>query len=589
MAAPGGKAAEGSALAGGRTAAVAGVVGGARGAGTALPARARGGGAPDGQGGGRGGGMHAPPPTPGTPAERAPANAGAPAPQSGGAPWGRGPSSAAPSGAAAWPGGTPGGVWGAAPAAAPHPSAGPPPLRGAAGTTGWPLAARSRHRPALLAAPPAPATTGAGGAAHTATMGWAEAVRLHLPPTPSAAAAADTDGGRGDAAAPAVASPTRPGTPPPSARVASITGWPVWFLRPGRPRSPYRARRLPHGPPSTRGPPAPVPLGVPRRASAVVPPRAPAPPGRPPAAAAPSPVVPTDTAAPGLHRPTGEAAAAVTAAWRRWLGGDAPTAQRDLSRPAALAAQARLWRGASLARRARMAACEGGGAGLFLGALPTNGPSGTRIGGDDMRAAVRMWLGAAARLSARPLRCRCGVVVPADGGHFPGECPEQVGSRTRRHHAISHLVADALRASARWMAVELELRLGKERQGSLRPDLCATRAGSGVRVWGDVSVVSPLRAAVLSRVVANPLQAAAAVRRLVLVGGVGAGRWRRRPVTGGAVGWAVLGRAPSLRGGEAAAAMAMRPAACATGGRGPCGGLRLPQRADTEVAAPCHL
>lgn len=376
----------------------------------------------------------------------------------------------------------------------------------------WPSGTVGRGSGGGAAASPAAAWEGAGDAPLIATMGWADAVRLHLPlASPTEAATTNDDGVSGPAAA-AAASPCRPATPSPPARTAPNTGSPGWLTRPGRPRSPSGRRLIAAEPPSSRGPPAPVPLGVPRRAPSAAPAADVAPPGCPPVSASP-PVVPTDTTAPGLHRPMGDDRAAATAAWQRWLRGNAPTAQRDLARPAALAAQTRLWRRASLAGRARMAACEGGGAGLFLGALPTSGRAGTRIGGDEMRAAVRMWLGVAARPSARPLRCRCGAVVRADGAHFLGECSEQVGDRTRRHHAISHLVADALRASGRWAAVELELRLGEERQGSLRPDLCATRAGSGVRVWGDVSIVSPLREVVLSRVVANPRQAAAAAWR----------------------------------------------------------------------------
>lgn len=63
------------------------------------------------------------------------------------------------------------------------------------------------------------------------------------------------------------------------------------------------------------------------------------------------------------------------------------------------------------------------------------------------------------------------------------------------------------------MALTLELPLGANRKRSMRPDLCATRVGSGVRVWGDVSVVSPLRTVVLARVVADSRAVVAGVWR----------------------------------------------------------------------------
>lgn len=54
-----------------------------------------------------------------------------------------------------------------------------------------------------------------------------------------------------------------------------------------------------------------------------------------------------------------------------------------------------------------MAACEGGGAGLWLDALPKKGPGGTRLGGArggaDMRATVRLWMGVAPRRTTRLL------------------------------------------------------------------------------------------------------------------------------------------------------------------------------------------
>lgn len=170
-------------------------------------------------------------------------------------------------------------------------------------------------------------------------------------------------------------------------------------------------------------------------------------------------MVPTSTTAPGVHWPTGDGEAAATAALWGWLGRDAATAHLDLARPAARAAQARLCLAATLPGRARIAASDGGGARLNLGALPTPCPSGPGMGRADMRVAVPLWLGVPPVPAGGRLLCRCGGLSPADGAHILGECAEQVCDRTRRHHTVSHLVADALRAPARLEGVALEQRL----------------------------------------------------------------------------------------------------------------------------------
>ena len=138
-----------------------------------------------------------------------------------------------------------------------------------------------------------------------------------------------------------------------------------------------------------------------------------------------------------------------TATWARLLGAAGGTAQRALVTPRHRAAYDRLWQAASLLGRARLAACTGGGAGLWLGALPSPGPTGTALHGPEMRAAVRLWLGAPPRPVRHPVRCACGAGVDVHAAHFQGACPSQGALRTARHHHISRLVAAALRADAR--------------------------------------------------------------------------------------------------------------------------------------------
>ena len=59
----------------------------------------------------------------------------------------------------------------------------------------------------------------------------------------------------------------------------------------------------------------------------------------------------------------------------------------------------------------------------------------------------------------------------------------------------------------------LEVAVGEDAVRSRRPDLCAVRAGSGVRTWGDVSVTSPLCVDAARRVAADPRRPVAAATR----------------------------------------------------------------------------
>lgn len=68
---------------------------------------------------------------------------------------------------------------------------------------------------------------------------------------------------------------------------------------------------------------------------------------------------------------------------------DAPS-QRDLSRPARAAARTRVYDTLSMHQRARMEACQGHMAALWLSALPTQGPHGTAFTVEAMRVALRL-------------------------------------------------------------------------------------------------------------------------------------------------------------------------------------------------------
>lgn len=198
--------------------------------------------------------------------------------------------------------------------------------------------------------------------------------------------------------------------------------------------------------------------------------------------------------------------------WQSLLGGEAPAAQRDLSRPAHAAARARIYAELSLWRRAGMAACQGGGAARWLSALPTLGTTGTTMHGAGMRVAARLWLGAPPRSVPPAPRCRCGRDADADGRHFLSACPEQSSGHARLHHHLVHLVAEALRRTPSWGGVEVEAVVDRGR-GALRPDLRATHASSGAVVWADASVTAPFGPRTTAPTAASPLRAVAAETR----------------------------------------------------------------------------
>ncbi|GAB0497286.1 hypothetical protein MMPV_008615 [Pyropia vietnamensis] len=216
----------------------------------------------------------------------------------------------------------------------------------------------------------------------------------------------------------------------------------------------------------------------------------------------------TSTSADGPHSPAPHS----PPTWQSLLGGEAPAAQRDLSRPAHAAARARIYAELSGWRRAGMAACQGCGAARWLSALPTPGTAGTAIPGAGMRVAVRLWLGVPPRSVPPAPRCRCGRDADADGRHFLSACPEQSSGHVRLHHHIVHLVVEALRRTPSWGAVEAEAVVERGR-GALRPDLRATHASSGAVVWADASVTAPFGPRTTAPTAASPLRAVAAEAR----------------------------------------------------------------------------
>jgi len=240
---------------------------------------------------------------------------------------------------------------------------------------------------------------------------------------------------------------------------------------------------------------------------------APAPPPTAPDLLAP----PADAhiAATGLLRVAG----GTRLSWARLLGGARAPSQRDLAGPVHLAALERLR--ASLpdnADLARLSACHGAGAGLWLSALPAPGRPAGAIGGRAMRMATRLWLGVPpVERTAVARRCACGAAVDPYGVHFLAACgaPSCISNSTFRHNTLVARTADALRAHPQWRDVEVEASSAQFSAGTvtLRPDVRAVRVRTGGVVWGDVAVASVFTDKVVADVVARPSVAVAAVGR----------------------------------------------------------------------------
>lgn len=176
---------------------------------------------------------------------------------------------------------------------------------------------------------------------------------------------------------------------------------------------------------------------------------------------------------------------------RTMLERDSQLSQRDLARVAYVVARPRLYEGMSFYSRARLAACQGHGVGIWLSALPTPGLGRTAIPGAAKRLAVRLWLGVAPRPDPPPPRCGCGEDAHADGRYFLTFCHKSHSRRWELQNRILHLVGGALEQTAVWMGVELELQLDPKARASMLPDIRATRVATGAEVWGDVSVACP--------------------------------------------------------------------------------------------------
>jgi len=155
---------------------------------------------------------------------------------------------------------------------------------------------------------------------------------------------------------------------------------------------------------------------------------------------------------------------------------------------------------------------QGGGAGHWLSAVPSDRGGRGTIPSSAMRVAARLWLGAPPRPDPPRSRCSCGATVDPAGRHFLGSCSAQVARRTAVHHHIVGLVAAALRRAPKWGAVEVERDLDGS-DGACRPDLRATEAVTAAVTWGDVSVAWPWPDLVAPQVRAARLRAVAAAAR----------------------------------------------------------------------------
>jgi len=203
--------------------------------------------------------------------------------------------------------------------------------------------------------------------------------------------------------------------------------------------------------------------------------------------------------------------------WARLLGGARAPSQRDLAGPVHLAALERLR--ASLpdnADLARLAACHGAGAGLWLFALPARGRPAGAISGRAIRMATRLWLGVppVAR-TAVARRCACGAAVDAYGFHFLAACGALscISNSMFRRNTLVARTADALRAHPQWRDVVVEASSALFSAGTvtLRPDVPAVPVQTGGVVWGDVASVFTDK--VIADVVARPSVAVPSVGR----------------------------------------------------------------------------
>jgi len=198
--------------------------------------------------------------------------------------------------------------------------------------------------------------------------------------------------------------------------------------------------------------------------------------------------------------------------WSALLSAAVGHSQRELSLPAHEARRARVFADLAGWERTGMAAVQGGRAALWLSAVPAaRGGRGT-FPASAIRAAARLWLGAAPRPDAPRQRCSCGAAVDPAGRHFLTSCPAQAARRTATYHHIVALVAAALRRAPKWTGVALERHLPGS-GGACRPDLRATEAATAAVTWCDVSVAWPWADSVAARVRTAPLCVVAGAAR----------------------------------------------------------------------------
>jgi len=177
--------------------------------------------------------------------------------------------------------------------------------------------------------------------------------------------------------------------------------------------------------------------------------------------------------------------------WRRLLSAPERETRRELSAKAHAARRARIYAGPSGWARTGLAAVQGGGAGLWLSAVPSD----------------RGGLG-----TIRGYAIRVAATEDSAGRHFLAAFSAQVARRTAVHHHIVGLVAAALRRALKWGDVVVERHLDLS-GGALRPDLRATEVVTAAVTWGDLSVAWPWPDQVAPQVRAAPLRAVAAAAR----------------------------------------------------------------------------
>jgi len=217
---------------------------------------------------------------------------------------------------------------------------------------------------------------------------------------------------------------------------------------------------------------------------------------------------------PNQEQANGHAGGALPASlrWRQLLSAPEGATQRELSAPSHTARRARLYAGLSGWARTGLAAVQGGGAGPWLSAVPSDRGGRGTIPGFALRVAARLWLCVPPRPQPPRSRCSRGATVDPAGRHFLATCSAQVARLTAVHYHVVGLVAAALRRAPPWGDVVVERHLyGSD--GARRPDLRATESVTAAVTWGDVSMPWPWPDQVAPQVRAAPLRAVAAAAR----------------------------------------------------------------------------